>query len=178
MKDIEEKMKVATLYRYFLYAVVMRDNLRKENLEGFFESLKDDASSVLLFFSSPIGVYLTSFYSSIYLVIEGWRDLKLSDSKIDNLISSPYTDRLRLFRNATFHYQKEPISPKLLQFFGPEEDDTEKWINELYREFGNYFKQNSFMIPNELMEQIKGKGAKEMAVLIQKYFTEKKNNGS
>lgn len=174
MENFEDKMKTATLYRYFLYAVVMRDNLKKEDVESFLRSLKDDVSSVLLFFSSPIGVYLTSYYSSIYLIIEGWRDLKLSDSKIDELISSPYTDRLRLFRNATFHYQKEPISPKLLQFFGPEDDDTEKWINELYMKFGDYFKQNSFMIPDELLEQIKGKGAEKMAVLIQKYFLEKK----
>lgn len=173
MENYQEKIKTATLYRYFLYAVVMRDNLKKEDIESFLKSLEDDASSVLLFFSSPIGVYLTSYYSSIYLIIEGWRDLKLSDAKIDELISSPYTDRLRLFRNATFHYQKEPISPKLLQFFGPKEDDTEKWINELYTEFGNYFKRNSFMIPDELLEQIKGKGTKEMIVLIQKYFIEK-----
>ena len=114
MDDYEQKIKAATLYRYFLNAVVMRDNLKKEDIESFFKLLKDDTSSVLLFFSSPIGVYLTSYYSSIYLVIEGWRDLKLSDAKIDKLISLPYTDRLRLFRNATFHYQKEPISPKLL----------------------------------------------------------------
>jgi hypothetical protein len=173
MENYEEKIKTATLYRYFLYAVVMRDNLKKEDIESFLKSLEDDASSVLLFFSSPIGVYLTSYYSSIYLIIEGWRDLKLSDTKIDKLISSPYTDRLRLFRNATFHYQKEPLSPKLVQFFGPKEDDTEKWINELYMEFGNYFKRNSFMIPDELLEQIKGKGVKEMVVLIQKYFLEK-----
>jgi hypothetical protein len=173
MENIEKKIKIATLYRYYLYAVVMRDNLKNENLEDFIKKLKDDISSVILIFSSPVGIYMTYFYSAIYLVIEGWRDLKLSDDKINRLIDSPYTDKLRLFRNATFHYQKEPISPKLLQFLGTEEEATEIWINELYIEFGKYFKQNSFNMPDELLEELKGKGSQEMAILIQKYFMEK-----
>jgi len=173
MDNIDEKIKVATLYRYYLYAVVMRDHLKKENLEEFVKQLKDDASSVILIFSSPIGVYMTYFYSAIYLVIEGWKELKLSDSKVDKLIDSPNTDKLRLFRNATFHYQKEPISPKLLQFLETPEEATETWINELYAAFGAYFKQNSLSIPAELMQEIKGKSSQEMALMIQKYFLKK-----
>jgi len=170
MTDIENKLKIATLYRYYLYAVVMRDNLKKENLEDFIKNLKDDASSVILVFSAPVGVYMTYFYSALYLIIEGWNELKMSDEKVDALIASPHTDKLRLFRNATFHYQKEPISPKLLQFLGTKEEATEKWIAELYSEFGRFFKNNSFEIPAELMKEIEGKGSQEMALLIQKYF--------
>lgn len=174
MEDVENKIKIATLYRYYLYAVVMRDDLKKENYGEFVKNLKDDASSVILIFSSPVGVYMTFFYSAIYLVIEGWKELKLADAKIDKLIDSVHTDKLRLFRNATFHYQKEPISPKLLQFLGNEEEGTEKWINELYAEFGRYFKMNSFEIPAKLMKDIEGKGSQEMALLIQKYFMNNK----
>jgi len=173
MNDIENKIKIGTLYRYYLYAVVMRDNLKKENIGDFIKKLADDASSVLLILSSPIGVYMTYFYSALYLVIEGWKELKLSDEKIDNLIASPHTNKLRLFRNATFHYQKEPLSPKLLQFLGTEEEATEKWIGELHTEFGRFFKNNSFETPAELMKEIEGKGSYEMAVLIQKYFLKK-----
>lgn len=173
MDSIDEKIKVATLYRYYLYAVVMRDHLKKENLEEFIKQLKDDASSIILIFSSPVGVYMTYFYSAIYLVIEGWKELKLLDPTVDKLIDSPNTDKLRLFRNATFHYQKEPISPKLLQFLGTPEEATEKWIGELYNAFGAYFKQNSLCVPSELIEEIKGKSSQEMAVLIQKYFLKK-----
>lgn len=170
MENIENKIKVFTLYRYYLYAVVMRDNLRKENSEDYIKSLKDDASSVILIFSSPVGVYMTYFYSALYLIIEGWKELKLSDETIDQFIASSHTEKLRLFRNATFHYQKEPISPKLVQFLGTEEEATEKWINALYTEFGRYFMANSFEIPAELMKEIEGKGFQEMTLLIQKYF--------
>lgn len=174
MEDFENKIKVFTLYRYYLYAVIMRDDLRKENLGDFIKQLNDNISSILLIFSSRAGVYLTYFYSAIYLVIEGWKDLKLSDEDIDKLISSPYTDRLRLFRNATFHYQKEPVSPKLLNFFGSEEEATEKWINELYAKFGEYFRKNSFDFPDDLKKEITGKSEQEMAKLVQKYYADKK----
>jgi hypothetical protein len=170
MDEIERKIKIFTLYRYYLYAVVMRDNLNKENLGDFIKQLNDDISSIFLIFSSRAGVYLTYFYSAIYLVVEGWKDLELSDDDIDNLINSPYIDRLRRFRNATFHYQKEPISPKLLNFFGTEEEATEKWINELYKKIGDFFKKNSLEFPNALKKEIKGKGEQEMAVLVQKYY--------
>ena len=55
---------------------------------------------------------------------------------------------------------------------GTEEEASEKWINGLYYEFGRYFKNNSLEIPAELMEEIKGKGAQETAILIQKYFVQ------
>lgn len=173
MNNTENKIKIATLYRYHLYAVVMHDNLKKENIEDLIKNLKDDISSVFLIFSSPVGIYITYFYSALYLIIEGWKELKLSDEKVDNLIASPNTNKLRLFRNATFHYQKEPLSPKLLQFLGSKEEATEKWIGELYSEFGRFFKNNSFEIPAELMEEIEGKGSQELASLIQKYFLKK-----
>ena len=83
-------------------------------------------------------------YSGIYLVIEGWKDLKLSDPKIDQLLHSPFVDKLRLFRNATFHYQREsPISSKHLQFFGSQEERTEIWLNDLYSEFESFFRKHA-----------------------------------
>ena len=168
--DTEERIKIATLYRYYLYAVVMRENFKNQKIEDFINKLDNHPTSVLLFFSSEAGIYMTYLYSAIYLVIEGWKDLKLSDEKINELINSPNTDKLMLLRNDTFHYQKEPLSTKLIQFFGSEEEATEKWINELYGEFGRFFKENSFGIPEELKEELKGKDKQDMAVFIQKYF--------
>ena len=170
MEDQKKKIKIATLYRYYVYAAVIRENVKDKDVNDLIKSLANHKSSVVLFFTHPIGVNLTIFYSYIYLLIEGWRDLKLSDPTIDKLISSPNTNRLRLFRNATFHYQKEPLSPKHLQFFGPKNDDTEVWIHNLYKEFGNYFVQNSFAIPNTLLEDMKGKNTTETTLLIQKFF--------
>ncbi|WP_431608774.1 hypothetical protein [Chryseobacterium sp. 'Rf worker isolate 10'] len=68
MENIENKIKVFTLYRYYLYAVIMQDNLRKENLKDFIKSLKDDVSYVILIFSSPVDIYMTYFYSSLLFI--------------------------------------------------------------------------------------------------------------
>jgi hypothetical protein len=164
------KIEVITLYRYFAYAAQMRNLFKDEAKTGWISSMKGDEANLTTFFYSKAGLYLLYSYSGIYLVIEGWRDLKLKDEKIDKLISSSYVDRLRLFRNATFHYQKEPISWKHLQFFGTEEEKTEIWFNELYQEFERYFVDNRMEIPSELANEIKDKNPAEVTELIQKYL--------
>lgn len=161
---------ILTLYRYFGYAAHMRDLFRKEVNPDWIQLMSKDFTGIMLFFYSAPGLYLLYSYSGIFLVIEGWRDLKLSDERIDSLVASPYVDRLRLFRNATFHYQKEPISFKHLQFFGTEEEATEKWLNELYREFERFFRDNTLPIPEELKAELKDKNHVELAKTIQKHW--------
>lgn len=145
---MEIKPDIITLYRYFAYAAHMRDLYRREVNEDWLKMLSDDMAGLLLFFYSAPGIYLQYSYAGIYLVIEGWKDLKLSDPKIDELFDSPFLDRLRVFRNATFHYQKEPISWKHLQFFGTEEEQTEKWLNNLYSELERFFRENTLPLPD------------------------------
>ena len=79
-------------------------------------------------------------YGLIYVVVEGYRELKLSDARIDELLQEKeYLDQLRLFRNATFHYQKQPVSEKELKFL--EAEGGEHWIRELHYAFQNYFER-------------------------------------
>lgn len=172
---MEINPKIITLYRYYVCAVQTRLQFSMETTPDWFKMMSNDWTSIVLFFYSAPGIYLSYSYAGIYLVIEGWKELKLKDEKIDNLISSPFVDRLRLFRNATFHYQKDPISSKLIQFFGTEEEKTEKWLNELYYEFGRYFQENSLTIPPQLKEQLEGKNHAEIALTIQKYWKELDN---
>src|SRR5262249_49144247 len=128
------RIEVVTLYRYFAHAAHMRDLFRRSVSEAQLRRLADDEQGLIgLFYSTP-GQYLLYSYSGLYVVVEGWRDLKLTDSKVEALIASPYVERLKRFRNATFHYQKEIVSPKHLQFFGDEEEKTEEWVGQLYDE--------------------------------------------
>jgi hypothetical protein len=56
------------------------------------------------------------------VVITGWRELGCRDPQVDALLArEDMRDALRLFRNATFHYQGMPISPKLLKFMTMED---------------------------------------------------------
>lgn len=136
------------------------------------QTAQTDVAGLLMFFYSPPGIYLLYSYSGIYLVIEGWKHLKLSDPKVDDLVVSPFVDRLRLFRNATFHYQKEPMSWKHLQFFGTEEEQTEKWLNELYSEFERFFAENTLPIPEQMKRALKDKTHVEIAQVIRQYWEE------
>jgi len=168
---MEIKPDIITLYRYFAYAGHMRDLYRREVNEDWLKLLSADMSALLLFFYSAPGIYLLYSYSGIYLVIEGWKDRNLSDPKIDGLLDSPFVDRLRLFRNATFHYQKEPISWKHLQFFGTEEEQTEKWLNNLYSEFERFFRENTLPLPDRLKEFVKDKSHVQIAQAIRDHWT-------
>lgn len=167
---MEIKPEVITLYRYFAYAAHMRDLYGREVSEDWLKMLSADMSGLLLFFYSAPGIYLLYSYSGIYLVIEGWKDLKLSDPKIDELLNSHFVDRLRLFRNATFHYQKDPISWKHLQFFGTEEEQTEKWLNNLYSELERFFRENTLPLPSRLKESLKDKSHVQIAQAIKDFW--------
>src|ERR1700704_1590909 len=164
------KPEIITLYRYFAYAAHMRDLFRREVNEDWLKMLRADTSGLLAFFYSAPGIYLLYSYSGIYLVIEGWKDLGLKDAVVSKLLESPFVDRLRLFRNATFHYQKEPISWKHLQFFGTEEERTEKWLNQVYAELERFFRENTLPLPEDLKKSLMDKTHVEIAQAIKSYW--------
>ena len=76
-------------------------------------------------------------HSGLYAVIEGYRELQLQDPKIDGLLRSPNVDALRLLRNATFHFQKEFFSPKMMHFIGSA--DSVPWVRSLTEAFSEFF---------------------------------------
>jgi len=164
------KLEIITLYRYFAYAAHMRSLFRREVNQDWLNMISADSSGVLLFLYSAPGVYLLYSYSGIYLVIEGWKDLGLRDPEIDKLLDCPLVDRLRLFRNATFHYQKETLSWKHFQFFGTEEEQTEKWLNGLYSAFERFFGDNTLPIPETLKESLTDKSHVQIAQAIKDYW--------
>lgn len=92
------------------------------------------------------------WYALLYVIVEGFKDLNLSHSAVDKcLVNDEYVNYLRRFRNAVFHYQKNPFSEKLLQFL--EAEDSEIWIKELNKALEQFFIET---LPiKEQLEQIK-----------------------
>jgi hypothetical protein len=167
----ELNIPVITLYRYFAYAAQMRRLFVDSVDEGWLDVMTPDIQGMLAFFYSAPGIYLLYSYSGIYLVIEGWQDLGLRDDRIDKLLESPFVGRLRRFRNATFHYQKEPLSRKHLEFFGTEEEQTEEWLNMLYREFERFFAENTLPIPESLKTKMRSATPSAIARLVRDYWS-------
>lgn len=166
---MELRLEIVTLYRYFAVAAHMRSLFRRAVSAETLKTLTDDRQLILFFWSAP-GIYFMYSYAGIYLVIEGWKDLKLADPKIDSLLASPFVDKLRRFRNATFHYQRDPLSLKHLEFFGTDEERTEEWLDELYREFERFFGENTLPMPDDLKSLIKDKPEGEVVQAIVGYW--------
>ena len=99
---------------------------------------------------------LSVWYALLYVVIEGYRDLKQEFGPLDALLKrEEYVELLRLFRNATFHYQENPLSEKILGFL--EKVDSENWIHELNKQFQTFFL--SVLPINETLQRIEQRNA-------------------
>lgn len=81
---------------------------------------------------------LEVFYALLYVVVEGYQELGCQYEPVDQLLSeSDRVAALRRFRNAVFHPQAQPLSPKLTEFLNAE--DSETWTQELYRALKGFF---------------------------------------
>ena len=80
---------------------------------------------------------LQVWYALLFVVIEGYRALDHKSVEVEKLLSNEeMVNALRLFRNAVFHYQKDPLTEKLLGFLDTK--DSEAWIGKLNYELKNH----------------------------------------
>lgn len=101
--------KIDSLHRYYIWANKMR--------EHFEDVLSQQAESTKRYQIESM-MYMSVWYGLIYVVIEGWGELKLSDSKLDNLLKKAEKVRLlKRYRNGTFHYQKNYADERFEKFF-------------------------------------------------------------
>jgi hypothetical protein len=99
-----------------------------------------DALLELADFSSSTS-RLVVWYSLIYVVVEGYMELRLQDEHVDALLSNDeLVGHLRRFRNSVFHYQRDLLSQKHLDFLASE--GSELWVRELNRAFERFFLAN------------------------------------
>lgn len=83
---------------------------------------------------------LQIFYALMYVVVEGYRELGCQDSTVDPLLAQThFVDGFRRFRNANFHFQEDPFSPKLLEFL--DAADSESWAYDLHAALKGFFEK-------------------------------------
>ena len=83
------------------------------------------------------GIFMSYWYGSLYVVIEGWRQLRLTDPKIDPLLVSSNVALLKKYRNGVFHFQKNYFDDRFLGFV--KAADSVPWVRTIHSEFGEYF---------------------------------------
>jgi hypothetical protein len=82
---------------------------------------------------------MASFYSSVWVVIEGWQEIRLKDEIIDRILkaSPKYLRLLKRFRNGVFHYQSNLVDDRFVQFL-EQGQAAMLWVYFLHGEFKRY----------------------------------------
>jgi hypothetical protein len=124
------RLKILTLHRYYIYANLMRTLFDQELAAGRRPVVWDEIE--------PVTVYQTYWYAALYVVIEGWQKLRLTDPAIDDLIRSPFVATLKEHRNSTFHFFPKYYDDRRLQFLLGGADSA-GWMRGLNQQFGRYF---------------------------------------
>jgi len=123
--------KLLALHRYYIWA-----NRFREHFEGTLSVFPPIEHSEELFISD-YGLFLSHWYAALYVVIEGWGEIELSDPQIDLLLCSENIDLLKRFRNGIYHYQQNYCDPRFFNLL--EAKAMVPWVRQLNLEFGRYF---------------------------------------
>lgn len=134
MENTSKKLiRLLTLHRYWIWSNAMRIK--------FYESLENitPTTSAVELYVNETGMYMSYWYSSLYVVIEEYRQTDLTNKDVDALISDQTKiENLRLFRNATFHFQEDYFSEKFAKFIS--DKNSASWCVQLTEKIGEFIK--------------------------------------
>jgi hypothetical protein len=134
-KELPPLPSLLALHRYYIWA--------NRHREYFFRAaLKDQGDrpmTALTVFADDAMMFMSYWYAGLYVVVEGWGELRLNDPKVDELLESPHVDLLRRYRNGVCHYQREYADPRFLDMISAQ--GVVPWVQDLNQAFGSYFMQ-------------------------------------
>lgn len=124
-------MRNLSLHKYFIHADKMKILFEQE--------LRNIGSNEITFEGSLTNqyLYLDLWYGMLYVVIEGWIDLKLENFRINKQLEDPILNELKRFRNGIFHFQNNYFDKRFIDFISNK--NSVKWIRETHDEFSKWF---------------------------------------
>jgi hypothetical protein len=125
---------IQSLHRYFIWANQMRVHFY-DLVPKIANNPQPDRFSAEVI---EADLYMSFWYGELYVVVEGWKELGLSDPAVDALLASPNVNLLRRYRNGAFHFQKNYFDERFLEFIR-DGKDAAAWVGDLNRAFGDYF---------------------------------------
>jgi hypothetical protein len=133
MSIVPQVFKVFSLHRYFSWCAEMRQH---------YIDVGKQVSPTPSFFGNPDAgrafMYLSYWYAGLFVVSEGWQELKLSDPEIDKLLQSPHLEKLKRFRNGVYHFQPDYFDKRFMDALVAGKDFSE-WAEALMLAFNRYF---------------------------------------
>src|SRR5690606_12160026 len=133
--------KVLSLYRYYLMMRHMHSRFLHA-LGGDDWHIRMQRNPEYLPFLIRVdapAIYLSLWQATLYVVVEGWRKLALSDGTIDELLQSPNVEALKLHRHGTFHYHEDITPPTYRALL--QSQDVVQWASALSDAFHAYFER-------------------------------------
>ena len=127
-KVVPKFSEFVALHRYYIWANRMRVH---------FDELLNEQEPRRPGWDIDSRTYMSYWYAGLYVVIEGWQELGLSDPAIDELLQSPNVALLRRFRNGVFHFQRIYDDERFIGLIRDGEMVVE-WIRRLNEEFGRF----------------------------------------
>jgi hypothetical protein len=121
-----------TLHRYYLWA-----NRMFGHVMSLPDMPKDAGIEKRLWFQASFA-YMAMWLSLLYVVVEGWEELKLQDDKVSELLTSPNRDVLRRLRNGAFHFQPDYFDKRFTDFLDLK-GETAQWARALHGAIGEWF---------------------------------------
>jgi hypothetical protein len=121
-----DKNKILILHRYFIWANEMRTDF-----DGTLGQKKQQRIKQFM--------YMSLWYGMLYVVIEGWYDLGLNDSKVDELLKSKNVNLLKRYRNGVFHFQKRKYYDRRFMDLIQNGEEVVVWVQNLNKEIGRFF---------------------------------------
>lgn len=135
-----------SLHRYWIYSNRMREYFEAaltESPQNFTNLAKETdpvkATVAAATFAIGSGIFMSYWYGSLYVVIEGWRQLQLTDPKIDLLLLSSNVRFLKKYRDGVFHFQRNYFDDRFLGFI--KAGHSVEWVRTIHSELGEYFRR-------------------------------------
>jgi hypothetical protein len=122
---------IHALHRYFVWSSPMKDHFVESFGPGEHQEIRfppSDHIDVKRF------GYLSLWCSMLYVLVEGWKKLRLSNPAVDTLLDQDNLELLRRFRNGAFHFQSEYFDGRFVDFLS---EDILIWLARLDQAFNS-----------------------------------------
>ncbi|MEX2180716.1 MAG: hypothetical protein WD771_01615 [Gemmatimonadaceae bacterium] len=95
------------------------------------------------------GTFISYWVASLHVLTEGWRELKLADPKIDELLTADHVETLKRYRHTVFHFQADLEEKRIHALEGSIE--TVEWVLALGTAYQDFFDPHNDAIQVELI---------------------------